>query len=271
MLITTKTPEYILSELTLSGKNRVHLLLEGEFDLNFWKNKINPDINIIYCGGKETIKKVIHKNTEFKIIAILDQDYCLFKKETARHSNIIYTDYNDLETTLLSLGIIDNLIDSYCNKEKICDNGINCNDIKSILNEAFIMGQLRYIDSMKDLHAPFESKLSIGKYYNNGRFEKEKLYQDFCQHTNISREDLEEQITNIPKCNVWLLLQGHDCIKVLNRFIIKYKSTSYPRKFDTADILTPLVGNKYKETTMVHDIQEWGRKNNIIIIRSSNS
>ena len=38
-----KKPEYILAELTLCGKKKVHLLVEGDFDLSFWRNKIHPD------------------------------------------------------------------------------------------------------------------------------------------------------------------------------------------------------------------------------------
>lgn len=270
-MMIQKTPAYVLTELQMSGKSKTHLLVEGEFDLSFWRNKVSRDVNIICCGGKNNIIPIFQKNKNipYIILAILDQDYAtLCNNWPIIDENVIYTDFNDLETTLFSLGLAQSILNTHCNIEKMKNDNIDHHDDKSIFGDAICIGELRYISAIEGLEIPFERKLSMGKFYKNNEFDKEALYNDFCKCAHISRECLLEKIKQIPQCALWLLVRGHDCIKNIHQIVLKYKynDVSILKNFNATNAVLLMADEKYKCTKMFREICHWEDKNNINIL-----
>ena len=260
-----KKPEYILAELTLCGKKKVHLLVEGDFDLSFWRNKIHPDINIVCCSGKENIKEIFKiKDDSLTILALLDFDYASVCPSTIiQNDDIIYTDYNDLETTLLSLGIAEKVITTLCCKEKMKSDNFDFTKPQSIFRDSLTIGQLRYINYRDNLNVKIKN---IDNYYLNNSFDKDKLYKDFCKSANISEKELFNKIKSIKENNIWLILRGHDCIRNLNYIVAKYKNVPFPKRFSASDRLITETNNMYKKTLMVQKMRKWEINHNICIL-----
>ena len=269
-MMIKKTPAYVLTELKMSGKGKTNLLVEGEFDLSFWRNKVSCDVNIICCGGKNNIIPIFQESIQCTILAILDQDYAMLCNNwPVEGENIIYTDFNDLETTLFSLGLAKLILSTHCDIEKMKNDNISHQDDESIFKDAICIGKLRYISALEGLNIPFEKKLSMGKYYaTTDYFDKDSLYKDFCECAQISPEYLTEKINKIPQCDLWFIVRGHDCIKNINNIVFKYKNTQYPKKFDAADIIILMAEDKYKDTDMFKKICQWEAKNNINVIKN---
>jgi hypothetical protein len=108
MAAIAKTPAVLSSEILLksSGYAGWFILLEGDFDQRFWASRLNAShLRAINCVGKPnvlgTLDLLTSKNQAQKIVALADKDYDEILSRLKPFSQLIYTDENDLEVTLL--------------------------------------------------------------------------------------------------------------------------------------------------------------------------
>lgn len=166
-----KTPEEIIATIKMlkaSGVD-IFILVEGNFDYIFWKNKKTPlnTIDIINCQGRKNVEIISDSellNNCGLIIGITDRDYDHFFSPIERKNNLIYTDYNDLETTLLSFDISKDIIQKVCDLDKIRMDSICLDNPEEIFRESLLMGKLRYLSKKNHICFPFENRCPLGKY-----------------------------------------------------------------------------------------------------------
>lgn len=108
MVAIAKTPAVLSSEILLksSGYTGWFLLVEGDFDQRFWTSRLNEaHLRAINCVGKSnvlgTLDLLTSRNQAQKIVALADKDYDEVLSRLTQFPQLIYTDENDLEVTLL--------------------------------------------------------------------------------------------------------------------------------------------------------------------------
>ena len=108
-----KTPAVLSSEVLIksSGYSGWFILLEGDFDQQFLTARLNSSsLRPINCVGKSNVLGTLDLLTSTdqaqKIVALADKDYDEILSRLRQSSQLIYTDENDLEVTLLRLSLI---------------------------------------------------------------------------------------------------------------------------------------------------------------------
>lgn len=108
MVAIAKTPAVLSSEILLksSGYAGWFILLEGDFDQRFWMSRLNSShLRPINCVGKPnvlgTLDWLISTNQAQKVVAVADKDYDEILERLRQFTQLVYTDKNDLEVTLL--------------------------------------------------------------------------------------------------------------------------------------------------------------------------
>lgn len=175
--------------------NCIFVYFEGETDVNLFKKIIKNEfknvsnyIKLVSSDGKQEAKKIIKKAKEKKlknVIAFLDADFDRKKNPKLDDSNdLIYTDQNDLECTILHLGVL-NLDDLPCNelfdKRALNDflKNLNHQSLFDLLVQlASKIGWLRFHNFDKKLHLSFKN-LPYRDLFSETNFEfnKEKFYE----------------------------------------------------------------------------------------------
>ena len=201
--------------------NCIFVYFEGETDVNLFKKIIKNEfknvpnyIKLVSSDGKQEAKKIIKKAKEKKlkdVIAFLDADFDRKKNPRLDDSNdLIYTDQNDLECTILHLGVL-NLDDLPCNE--LFD--------KRALND--FLKNLKH-QSLFDLLVQLASKIGWLRFHNfdkklNLSF-KNLPYRDLFSETNFefNKEKFYEYLTenNRPKTDSALLKSRIETLNKLN-------------------------------------------------------
>ena len=175
--------------------NCIFVYFEGETDVNLFKKIIKNEfenifnlINLESSNGKQEAKKVVKKAKEKNIknvIAFLDADFDRKKNPVLDDSDdLIYTDQNDLECTILNLGVL-NLDDLPCNElfdkdalNDFLENLKHQNLFDLLVQLASKIGWLRFHNFDKKLHLSFKN-LPYRDLFSetNFEFDKEKFYE----------------------------------------------------------------------------------------------
>lgn len=175
--------------------NCIFVFFEGETDVNLFKKIIKNEfknvsnyIKLVSSDGKQEAKKIIKKAKEKKlknVIAFLDADFDRKKNPKLDDSNdLIYTDQNDLECTILHLGVL-NLDDLPCNE--LFDKRALNDFLKNLKHQSLFdllvqlaskIGWLRFHNFDKKLHLSFKN-LPYRDLFSETNFEfnKEKFYE----------------------------------------------------------------------------------------------
>ena len=175
--------------------NCIFVFFEGETDVNLFKKIIKNEfknvsnyIKLVSSDGKQEAKKIIKKAKEKKlknVIAFLDADFDRKKNPKLDDSNdLIYTDQNDLECTILHLGVL-NLDDLPCNE--LFDKRALNDFLKNLKHHSLFdllvhlaskIGWLRFHNFDKKLHLSFKN-LPYRDLFSETNFEfnKEKFYE----------------------------------------------------------------------------------------------
>lgn len=259
-----KTPDSIVAEIKLlntSGR-KSFLLVEGRFDYNFWRNKKHSgDIEIIDCQGRKNVEAVVFANDAKKLASILgvtDKDYDYFFPPQIRHHNLVSTDYNDLETTILSIGVASDLLRNLCDLGKLNADSIFLDRPETIFRDALDVGRLRFISKQNNYDFPFQKKFSMGKYYDTDyKFNYSNLINDFSQYTGMNMADLYNTISSVPQMPLWHVIRGHDCLLNLYNIIQRYKFTSFKPFSIEIHIQCMFKDNMLQTTSLYNDIRKW--------------
>ena len=268
-----KNPNSIIAELKLldTSGTKPFLLVEGAFDYNFWRNKIHlPDVVIVDCKGRDNVEAVISINCEkniAKALGITDRDYDYFFPTEERPRGLIYTDFNDLETTLLSTGIGSEILQELCDLDSLTRDGISLSTPTTVFRDALFMGKLRLLSKKYNYDFPFEKQYSMGRYYDaNHNFCREVLLSDFSLYVNLSYDEIVAQLSFLPDEPLWHLLRGHDCLFNLFQVIQKYKFSKIKSLNLEVQIRCMFHSDRLQMSSVYADIRCWEREQNCQVL-----
>lgn len=249
-----KSAKSIKSELLIKAQESTHyfLLLEGDFDLRFWESRLNDQtIKPVTCSGKDNVLTVLMELSRdplcARILGLVDADFDRLLGKTLANLNLIYTDKNDLETSLLSLQfntsgqtMLEKLIDISVDtvKKQVFEKSIGIRLDQYILSIASQFGTLRYLNHREQWNVDFNG-ISV-------------LHREWMDHQTIKLDsaalhkamlgkiankiDLATLQTSIQMCftqyslKCWKLVHGHDLMKltahVFNSALLRQNSGS---------------------------------------------
>lgn len=242
MAAIRKTPAVISSEMLLKSADFIgwFLLLEGDFDQRFWSSRVNSNnLRLINCVGKSnvinTIELVIERNQGANVAAIADKDYDKLLNRLIDLSNLVYTDKNDLETTLTCCAtngfssIAEKVLTESTDREKRqifeTTNGIPV--LEKLRLIAANYGVLRLINERLNCGVNFDDiPIRHTDFLNHSDLNQNlvNLQAEFLQRVkaagkaNFSESDLLETLDSYRLTGLyagWDLVQGHDYLQVL--------------------------------------------------------
>ena len=233
-----KSAQSIKSELLIKAQDSTHyfLLLEGDFDLRFWEEHLNRQaIKPVECSGKPVLLQVFvlldGDPLENRVLGLVDADFDRLLNNTLPHPNLVHTDKNDLETSLLSLQVntsnqtmLEKLIVHSVEqaKKQVFEESQGLRLDQYILSIARQFGTLRYLNHCHQWNVDFK-RISV---LNNQWMDSQTLtLRSAALHEAIRKEiankiDLATLQTRIQEClkqyslKYWELVQGHDLMKL---------------------------------------------------------
>jgi hypothetical protein len=255
MVTITKTPAVLSSEILLksSGYAGWFILLEGDFDQRFWTPRLNLlNLKPINCVGKpnvlNSLELLICINQAQKIVALVDKDYDEILMRPGQFPQLIYTDENDLEVTLLRCSVnalvpaMERILDESieARKRQKFEERMGYSVTEHLRQMAVNFGVLRLINEQLQSGVNFD-KLSI-------------LHRDFLDHTTLCQDQIAlhkafvDAATHVGKIVLtldglaekvelsrssglfsgWTLVQGHDLMQLMaiaiNSDALKFKT-----------------------------------------------
>jgi len=265
-----KNSENILAEIMMlkSADIKYCILVEGNFDLLFWRSQVTSEESVVYCNGKKNLKAAIKENNHknyINAIGIQDRDFNDYYKE-ATIKNLIYTDYNDIETTLLCYGGLEKIMAHLIDKKRVVYPKSSCE--YPILEHALFFGKLRIIDKIHKYKLRFND-IPIMKYYKSQTFifSKRDALKEIAALTNKPIKEIVTQYKKIEILKFWNSVRGHDCLSVLSRAIKCFKANRIASvKLETA-LLLAFDKNKLRDGDMCKALKKWGNMNCIPIFK----
>jgi hypothetical protein len=269
-----KNPNTIIAEIKLlnTSGQKSFILVEGQFDYIFWRNKKScQNVEVIDCQGRGNVEAVSWENRTkplAKLLGITDRDFDFFELyPVLRHDDLVYTDYNDFETTMLSFGIAEKILSSFCNIEAMIQDKIFLNRPESIFRDSLFVGKIRFLSKRDRYNFTFQEKYPMGKYYNSAYdFDRERLLNDFSLYTEIDKSTIIYELSMIPEEPLWHMLRGHDCLLNLCNIIQKYKFCNFNPQNIKFDIQCMFTTEHLHSCDLYKDIKKWEHVNNCVLI-----
>lgn len=210
----------------------VFVLVEGTLDSKVYRNILSKDVvYLIFSNGKNNIIEVLSRDEISKlsrVIGIVDRDFWgITSPSVDLPPNVFITDLHDLECMLIESPALEKVIDILGSPSKIDRLGCSVRDL--LLEQATIIGALRYCSDLHDLRLRFKPKSETSKHLKWLSFtDRKHLSIDLCSlittvknYTGLHQlnENItEELVTEILACDydVWHLCNGHDLICLLS-------------------------------------------------------
>ena len=233
-----KSAKSIKSELLIKAQDSTHyfLLLEGDSDLRFWEEHLNHQaIKPVECGGKPVLLEVFvlldGDPLENRVLGLVDADFDCLLNNQLPHPNLVHTDKNDLETSLLSLQVnasnqtmLEKLIVHSVEqaKKKAFEKSQGLRLDQYILSIARQFGTLRYLNQCYQWNVNF-NKLSV---WNKQWMDHQTITLDSAALHEAMRKKIANNIdlatlqTSIQMCfkqyslKCWELVHGHDLMQL---------------------------------------------------------
>ncbi len=267
-----KNLENVLAELMMSKSAGVAfcLLVEGDYDVRFWRGEVADEKIIVNCGGKDTLRRAVEENNiknYIKVVGIQDRDFTDYFPEPELE-NTIYTDCNDMETTLLYYGGLDKIMTYMIDSAKIaCLKSTNCQ--YPILEHVLFFGKLRILDKTNNYRIDFK-ELKIMRFYrdqNSFVFSKRKAFEAMAMTANKPIKEIVERYKEVRIYEFWKSVRGHDCISVLSRAKKCFHLPKIGSEKIETDLLLSFDRNAFKRGSMYTELARWENENDLSFLK----
>lgn len=263
-----KANDIRLSLNTPSGSKIVWVLVEGEDDGKIYPKFFDASkAKVEYVNGKTSLIEALEILTQEtkQVVGIADADFLHLNKLYPRVKNLFYTDYHDIEMTMLSFeDVRNNLLTEYQLQDKqqiIWQN---------VLEEASYIGYIRWYNDINDNKINF-SGIGYGKIADLVD-EKLKLQKPLLLDELNQRSPNKERILTDETVNTFIetnstddsmnLCSGHDVAAFLSLII---GSRTTPKGVETALRLSFNIQH-FSKTKLYKQLQEWQNQNSFQII-----
>lgn len=263
-----KANDIRLSLNTPSGSKIVWVLVEGEDDGKIYPKFFDASkAKVEYVNGKTSLIEALEILTQEtkQVVGIADADFLHLNKLYPRVKNLFYTDYHDIEMTMLSFEEVrNNLLTEYQMQDKQTAIWQN------VLEEASYIGYIRWYNDINDNKLNF-SGIGYGKIADLVD-EKLKLQKPLLLATLNQRSPNKERILTDETVNTFIetnstddsmnLCSGHDTAAFLSLII---GSRTTPKGVETALRLSFNIQH-FSKTKLYKQLQEWQNQNSFQII-----
>jgi len=250
----------IFTQYMETKERKTYLIVEGETDLNLWRdNFTNSDVIFKVSGDKEVsieTLKILYKELPnffpvIGIIAIVDADFDFIRGDFFSHESLFRTDLHDINMMMLKSNAFNKFYNRYCTdkdrirhqlkkvfKQNVDDKKIIDKIREYLFNNSKILGILRLINEIENLNLLFK-KLNYYSFISKNSFDVEidKLINNLI---TINKKDskfyiklyskLQEELNSFDDNLIFQVCQGHDTISILtvgvNKFLSKRKQDS---------------------------------------------
>lgn len=254
-----------LSLNTPKGSKIVWILVEGEHDCKIYPKFFDKDKTKVEFinGGKAALTqalKVLSEETE-QVIGIQDADFLHLNKRYPQVKNLFYTDYHDIEMTMLSFEEARiNLLTEYQMQDK--QEAI----WKNVLEEASYIGYIRWYNDINDSEINFKGLKYGGMIgLDSGKIHliKSQLLEELNKRSKNKKEHLTEELIArfIEEKNTndsLNLCNGHDATDLFSlRLGGKISANSFVK-----DLRLSFTNEQFRRTKLYKQLQEWENQNN---------
>lgn len=256
------------------------LLVEGDKDTLLFEKFSNKNMTtVLPTAGKENALEAIHlldaNSSVDGYVAIVDADFWHIDGHTTGSSNILTTDYHDIELMIISSSAFDRFMAEYGSKQKISrflQKSPTCNLREELLKRCLPVGLLRRISEQKGLALSFE-RLRYKNFMNKNSLEvdHERLILNVLNLTGVSvkshKEILAELETLLEKGKHELLQVccGHDLAAVvsvgLRKTLGSQKAAIANAENVEASLRLAYDSEEFKKTTLFATTKDWEKKN----------
>ena len=259
-----KANDIRLSLNTPSGSKIVWVLVEGEDDGKIYPKFFDASkAKVEYVNGKTSLIEALERLTQEtkQVVGIADADFLHLNKLYPRVKNLFYTDYHDIEMTMLSFeDVRNNLLTEYELRDK------QQTIWQNVLEEASYIGYIRWYNDINDNKINFRG-VGYGEIADLVD-EKLKLQKPLLLATLNQRSPNKERILTDETVNTFIetsptddsmnLCSGHDVAAFLSLIIGSERTLKEVEKA----LRLSFNMQHFKRTKLYKQLQEWQRQNN---------
>lgn len=287
-LTNSRYANAVLMKLQSSKKKWV-FLVEGKTDrILFSKFVLNADVLINSCDGKPKLYEVVKelRSRDFNsFIAIVDSDFEKIDKETLNDNQIFYSDFHDMEISIIESNSLNVILEKYAVEEKL--NSFAGKYKKNYKDYIFkigsYIGYLKWSNKKDNLGLVFKpvnvdgNHLKIEKFINRdlvylGNDKMIEKVLEYSKNRGTQLSSKKEIITSLDKnsktkLDLLHLCNGHDLSYIIAlslKKIIGTRTISY--KDIENDLRLSYDSNCFKQTELYKAIKKWEKQNVQVLI-----
>jgi len=262
--------QIILSLNSDIGKDLVYILVEGINDCKtyrrlFYQNKTN----IEYVNGKGQVSIALNElnNITKQVIGICDADFCHLEKNLPNIHDLFFTDFHDIEMTMLSIDGVLNDVLIECELQNSTEE-----ILQKALEEAQIIGYVRWLNQVDKIKLRFEG-LGLGGFVAPHDINAHLDIEAYLYALNKRSNNKTKEVTSIDikiffhknnTLDFYNLCNGHDVTAVIALIVGSKISHEHFCTILRASFNT----NYFSKTILYENIKKWQNKYGFAILRS---
>ncbi len=161
------------------------------------------------------------------LVAVLDADWDRLEGSLARHSDVVWTDFHDLDMILIASPALDKLLAEVASRPKLAKApGAR----ETAIEHAVVVGKLRWASKREGLRLAFRKKNPKDESFSYLRYasfcdaktwtlDKKKLVREarnFSQRHDLDERALLDRMARLPPADPMQLCVGHDVVGLLS-------------------------------------------------------
>jgi hypothetical protein len=271
------SPRDVIDQIILSlnsdiGNDIVYILVEGKDDCKIYKKLFDEkNVNIEFVpGGKGSVYTALNElnNITRQIIGICDADFNHLQKTLSPFHNLFFTDFHDIEMTMLSFDeVLNNTLVEY-------DIQGNVQAIlQRALKEAEVIGYIRWFNEINIFKLNFY-RLGLSEFVVSYDINAHLNVDDYLNALNkrsknktrtLTPDDISYFVQNNQTDDLFNLCNGHD-VTALITLMLDNKSTTQEQ---FCSVLRASFNHHYfRETKLYADILSWQTHYGFFVLRA---
>lgn len=161
-----QTPSEIVTEIIMSRDSRPWLAVEGDSDERLLRTRTySVPLKIVIGYGWEGVRDIIFEHAKeqsnAKLLGLVDRDYRDHLNCQLIHSQVVITDFRDIENMLFNSSALARVISEYASINKVPKNKfgeIDTNSIRScIYSSSVVLGKVRIYCQVNNFDISFKT------------------------------------------------------------------------------------------------------------------
>ncbi|MDD4950893.1 DUF4435 domain-containing protein [Sulfuricurvum sp.] len=274
-----KSSGEIIAEIKMNKTafDGAYLLVEGTTDSTFWNLHIDKQLcQIIVCGQKNAVISAVNELDKLDIctqLGIVDDDFDSICTISYSSVNLLKTDANDLEISLLQSVALSKVLSVHGveSKIKIFEESHHIAIEEHLLSLSKNFGKLRLYNKVNSLGFNFITNLSPARFIDEQNWSWKTTSNEplevFSSCIGKSIEEIQVSIDSL--CNAindWNLVQGHDTMKILSIGFKTVLSNQVSEDTLTKALILSYDKEIFQQTDLYANIKKWESTNSINIL-----